>query len=141
MNLKNTDKLMSMERPQIIKNAIQTPDGTILHSEYRYDYITHIDTTNNVEYMRDGGTDYIRGAGSPFIDLTVTTSSSHEDIREAFLWTSMLDAEGNKIEPIQRKLSELEDNHVLSLVKWTSEYYPDYIHWIIENEADYRGLL
>ena len=140
MKLKNTDKLQYLAFFKILRNAIQTPDGTILHSKHRYDYVTHIDTTNGVEYMVDGGNDYLRCAGTPYTDLTVTTRDNHELIREVFMWTSNLDADGNVINPIQRKLSELTDDHVLALVEWTTDY-PEYIHLIIENEADYRGLL
>lgn len=43
----------------IIYNAIQTPDGTILESKHRHDYVTHIDK-NGEFYMVDGGQGYLK---------------------------------------------------------------------------------
>lgn len=48
-----------MENRKIILNRIKTPDGTILISRHRHDYVTHIDK-NKREYMVDGGNDYLR---------------------------------------------------------------------------------
>ena len=43
----------------LIRNAIQTPDGTILESFSRHDYKTYTDA-NGKEYMVDGGLSYLR---------------------------------------------------------------------------------
>lgn len=48
-----------MKNRKIILNRIKTPDGTILTSYHRHDYVTHIDK-NKREYMVDGGNDYLR---------------------------------------------------------------------------------
>jgi hypothetical protein len=45
---------------QILVNQIRTPDGTILVSHHRHDYKTYIDKKNGLEYMVDGGNDYLR---------------------------------------------------------------------------------
>jgi hypothetical protein len=44
----------------LIRNAIRTPDGTILESRSVHDYRTHMDTVTNRQYMIDGGLHYSR---------------------------------------------------------------------------------
>ena len=39
---------------ELLLNQIKTPDGTILRSHSRHDYVTHVDA-NGHEYMVDGG--------------------------------------------------------------------------------------
>ena len=48
-----------MEDKRIILNQIMTPDGTILQSFHRHDYVTYTDK-NGLEYMVDGGPEYLR---------------------------------------------------------------------------------
>ena len=38
----------------LVRNAMRTPDGTIIRSRHRHDYVTHKDA-NGSEYMLDGG--------------------------------------------------------------------------------------
>ena len=44
---------------KLIRNRWQTPDGTILESKHRHDFVSHKDA-NGEYYFIDGGTDYIR---------------------------------------------------------------------------------
>lgn len=48
-----------MKDPHIVLNQIATPDGTILKSMHRHDYVTYVDK-NGLEYMVDGGNEYLR---------------------------------------------------------------------------------
>lgn len=50
------------EERQIIYNAIQTPDGTIISSDHRHDFVTHVDK-NGKTYGVDGGCEYLRRIG------------------------------------------------------------------------------
>ena len=43
----------------LLQNAIQTPDGTILHSTHVHDYVAHKDANGHF-YATDGGLDYIK---------------------------------------------------------------------------------
>ena len=43
----------------LIRNAIQTPDGTIIESHNRHDFVCHTDA-NGFRYCVDGGLDYCR---------------------------------------------------------------------------------
>jgi len=74
------------EKLEILSNKMRTPDGTILESKHRHDYVTHTDA-NGKEYMLDGGFDYVRcSANGDEEMLTVTSDDSHEVIREAVKW-------------------------------------------------------
>jgi len=75
-----------MTEPRLILNRIQTPDGTILTSYHRHDYVTHIDK-NGLEYMTDGGNEYARRnvhKDAPYKDLSVYSDAPYEVIRESF---------------------------------------------------------
>lgn len=75
-----------MENKRIILNQIRTPDGTILKSMHRHDYVTYTDQ-NGLEYMVDGGSDYLRRnihVDAPHIELTVYEDSPFEVIRESY---------------------------------------------------------
>ena len=74
------------ERPKILSSRMRTPDGTILESKNRHDYVTHTDA-NGKEYMLDGGCEYVRcSANGDEEMLTVTSGDSHEVIRETVKW-------------------------------------------------------
>jgi hypothetical protein len=61
----------------LIRNAIQTPDGTILESTYRHDYKSYTDA-NGKNYMVDGGLDYVRrSANGDEIDLCIYDDAPH----------------------------------------------------------------
>ena len=74
-----------MEEPKLILSRIQTPDGTILTSYHRHDYVTHNDT-NGEEYILDGGNDYQRISVNkePFKDLSIWSDAPYEIIRQSF---------------------------------------------------------
>jgi len=68
----------------IVLNQIQTPDGTILKSMHIHDYQTHIDK-NGLEYMVDGGNEYLRRNvhdDAPYKELTIYDDEPFEVIRQ-----------------------------------------------------------
>jgi len=69
----------------LMRNAIRTPDGTILESWHVHQYVTHVDAIDGLEYMVDGGLEYIRRS-SHGEDLSVHYSDGHQAVREAFKW-------------------------------------------------------
>jgi hypothetical protein len=121
---------------QIVANRLKTPDGTILHSMHRHDYVTHIDA-NGEEYMLDGGNDYIRTnvnivAGEY---LTVYTDDEHSVIREAFTWGTR-GPRGDQ--PIRRiYLKNMDIDHINAILE-TQIHIPDWVRTIFENELEYR---
>lgn len=75
-----------MENKRIIVNQIRTPDGTILKSMHRHDYVQYTDK-NGKDYMVDGGTDYLRRIvheEAPYEELTIYEDDSFEVIRENY---------------------------------------------------------
>jgi len=77
---------MKKLEPRIICNRIQTPDGTILISHHRHDYQTYTDK-NGLEYMVDGGQDYLRRNvhyEAPHTELSVYDTALFEEIRKVF---------------------------------------------------------
>jgi len=80
-------ELRPIQSGVIIYNAIQTPDGTIISSEHRHDYVTHEDK-NGKTYGVDGGCEYLRRIGDvgDCKDLTLYvepwTPEFHEKARE-----------------------------------------------------------
>ena len=72
----------------LVYNAIRTPDGTVLESRHRHDYVTYQDK-NGKEYMVDGGLEYTRRnfyADAPYEELSVYTTDGHDRVREAVKW-------------------------------------------------------
>ena len=74
-----------MER-RIISNRIRTPDGTILVSNHVHDYVTYTDK-NGLEYMVDGGNDYLRRnthKEAPYEELSIYSDAPFEEIRKVY---------------------------------------------------------
>jgi len=128
-----------MEEKRIILNRIQTPDGTILVSEHVHDYKTHIDT-NGLEYMVDGGTEYLRRSvhttplsflqkawiwikgwfgyiyNDPlaYKEMSIYSDTSFEIIRDTFTWGTY-GKDGKQ--PLKRvKLSCMSNDHIKNVL-------------------------
>lgn len=74
--------------PVILRNAIKTPDGTILESRFKHDYTSHEDKISKETYFTDGGFSYIRRSINkvPYIDFSIYSSDPIERIRLHFRW-------------------------------------------------------
>jgi len=120
----------------IIRNALQTPDGTIIESRHRHDYQTHTDA-NGREYMVDGGLDYVRrSAHGDETDLTVTLDDPHVVVREALTWGTR---GPNSDQPLTYvKLSDMESDHIQACLKNVPGMYPQF-RTAMENELKHRG--
>ena len=124
---------------QLLYNAIKCPDGKILTSKYRHDYVTH-QTECGGDYSVDGGLDY-QGIGfsdSRYENLAVYVDDPHELIRERFEWGSY---GKNQDEPLHYiKLREITEEHLTALLIWVDDkqHYPQYILDVFVNEKKWR---
>jgi len=101
----------------ILQNAIRTPDGTLLVSAYRHDYVVHKDA-NGEQYMIDGGAEYFRASShhkNPPEINHVTTDMPFARQREFLVWGSR----GiNGDQPLTHiKLKDMDTSHIEAVLK------------------------
>lgn len=102
----------------ILVNKIQTPDGTILESKHRHDYVSHIDA-NGEYYMVDGGKDYLKRSINiiPAIDLTIVDDGSHELRRQYLTWGNNYDKDMNRLpETIYNPIKDMTSDHIQAIL-------------------------
>lgn len=130
-----------MKERKIILNRIRTPDGTILTSHHRHDYVTHTDA-NGEEYMTDGGTGYIRRSLNkiPAEDLTVYNDAPFEVIRENFYRGGR--GKDNKQPLTWVALKDMNDEWLEAAIVYNQEREmgKSYANMMYVAEQDYRKL-
>jgi len=107
----------SEEEYTILFNAVKTPDGTIISSRHRHDYVAYEDKKTGKMYGVDGGCDYLRRIGdiSDCEELSITDKTPFSEIREKFHWGSY---GVNGDEPLKmNRLSELTNSHIEAIIK------------------------
>jgi hypothetical protein len=124
---------------QLIYNAIRTPDGMVLVSKHRHDYVTHTDA-NGETYFTDGGTEYIRRSVNkiPAEDLSLYDDEPFEVLREHIFRGSR--GKSGKEELKYIKLSEISNEYLEDLIDYEEERRPSnpQLKWYyLEN--DYRN--
>jgi hypothetical protein len=105
----------------LLYNAIKTPDGTILVSKSRHDYVTHEDK-NGFFYAVDGGSEYAKRSTStnapPYEELSVYDDGDFEKRRKYFVWGSRYDKEGVPLDKlIMRPIMELDTDHIEAILR------------------------
>lgn len=111
----------------IICNRIRTPDGTIIESKHRHDYVTHKDS-NGHTYAVDGGKDYLKRASPtgapPATEMSLYSDSPHEEIREVMSWGTY-GKEGK--DPFHYvALKDMTSEHILACLKNVPNMNPSY---------------
>lgn len=100
---------------QLVYNACRTPDGTLLVSTHRHDYVTHTDK-NGETYMRDGGQDYIRCSRNieKPEELSLTLEDDHSKVRDVVTWGTY----GiNGDQPLKYiSVAEMETAHIIAVL-------------------------
>ena len=123
----------------LIYNAIRTPDGTVLESKHRHDYVTYQDKNGN-EYMVDGGLEYTRRnvhADAPYEDLSVYTTDGHDRVREVLKWGTY-GIDGNQ--PLTYiTLKDMNIGHIQACLDTQSRMHPTY-RQAFEEELKLRSI-
>ena len=103
-----------MSESKLILNALRTPDGTVIQSLHRHDYVTYTDA-NGKEYMVDGGLDYLRRSiHDDQIDLSEYDDAPHERQRELLTWGTY-GIKGDQ--PLQYKtIADMDTGHLEAVV-------------------------
>jgi hypothetical protein len=119
-------------------NKIQTPDGTLLESTHIHDYKTHEDEVSGEVYMTDGLGPYVRRTVNivPYVDLSVTTESSHEEIREVFTWGTY--GKDGKQPRTEVKLKDMSTEHIEAILLTQKHIFNTYAEDLFINELEYR---
>ena len=98
----------------LIRNAIRTPDGTILESHSRHDYKEYTDA-NGKTYMIDGGRSYVRcSVHEDQVDMCLYDDEPHSVQREVLTWGTY----GiNGDQPLQyKRVAEMDTAHIMVLL-------------------------
>lgn len=108
--------------PNLIYNAIKTPDGTVISSRHRHDYQRYLDK-NGKEYMVDGGLDYLRrgGDGSDAIEMSLYDDAPHEVQRTVITWGSY-GINGDQPRKINR-IADMETSHIEAVLEQCSPMF------------------
>jgi len=100
---------------RLLRNAMKTPDGTIIESRSQHDYVVHQDA-NGDTYMVDGGLAYLRRSLNkiPAEDLSVE-DGDHEHNRQHFTWGTY-GKDGDQ--PLRYvPLMDLSTNHIKAILR------------------------
>lgn len=119
----------------VVYSALRTPDGTLLESKHRHDFVSHEDA-NGKKYMLDGGLDYIRSScNGDEVFIAVTLDYPHEIVREVVKWGTY---GKNGDEPYRQvKLSEMSNAHIRAIIETQKGIYPQFKEAMM-NELTYR---
>jgi len=121
---------------QLVRNAMRTPDGTIIRSRHRHDYVTHKDA-NGSEYMLDGGLDYVRSSANGDEEyMAVTLEDTHEVVREACDWGTYGKNGDQELSYIT--LCDMETEHIQAVLLNVATINPG-IRTAMESELEYRA--
>lgn len=128
--------------PELLVNAIKTPDGTILESRYRHDYQSYTDSITGETYSVDGGLDYRSGTytSKGVTNLSLYSDDPHDKIREGFTWGTY--GKCGTLPKHYLKLKDMTTDHINAILttqfhitKAIRKAFEDELEWRNENEC------
>lgn len=120
---------------KILLNRIKTPDGTILTSYNRHNYVEYKDTITKEVLMVDGGTDYLRRNMGTYEELSVYDDGSHLTRRSAVHWGTR--GKDGQQPLVYKPIKELDSDHIEAILK-TQHQISDFYKEILKDELKYR---
>jgi hypothetical protein len=120
---------------RILLNRIKTPDGTILTSYNRHNYVEYKDTLTKEVLMVDGGTDYLRRNVGTYEELSVYDDGSHITRRSAVHWGTR--GKDGKQPLVYKLLKDLDSDHIEAILK-TQHQISEFYKEIFKEELKYR---
>lgn len=100
----------------LIYNGIKTPDGTIIESTHRHDFVCHTDK-NGKRYCVDGGLEYVRRVFDKVADyeeLSLYDDEPHDIQRQVLKWGTRGKEGGQPLKFIP--IADLSTNHLDTLL-------------------------
>ena len=129
---------MSETRSYLIANRWQCPDGTVLQSMHRYDYVTHVDAITGEDCFVDGGIFGVIRTSGNLKNLCVFSNDPHEVKREVFYWKTY-GKNGDKPGECVC-LKDIGIGHINAILSTQTRLAPE-IKTLFLNELDYRKEL
>jgi hypothetical protein len=120
---------------RILLNRIKTPDGTILTSYNRHNYVEYKDTLTKEVLMVDWGTEYLRRKIGTYEELIVYDDGSHITRRSAVHWGTR--GKDGKQPLVYKLLKDLDSDHIEAILK-TQHQISDFYREIFKEELKYR---
>lgn len=119
----------------LVANRWECPDGTILHSKHRHDFVEHVDEQGNYSFADGGNGYYIRTSGN-LIDRCVRSTDPFELQREFFLWGSY--GKDGKQDKKYIPLCQLTDQHLACILETQVHIRGTHVEVLMLAEVEYR---
>ena len=125
---------------RILRNALRTPDGTVLESKHTHDFVMHKDRVTDNDIGIDGGTAYLRRIGSLAfcVDLSVTTKDDFELVRAAFTWGTY--GKDGKQPRTEVKLQDMTSEHIQAVLDTQRHICGTVVEQLFKQELLYRSF-
>ena len=122
---------------EILSNRMRSPDGTMLESKHRHDYVTHMDA-NGKEYMLDGGLDYVRHSDHGDEEmLTLMSNDDHELLRLHLKWGTYGKQGDQPLSYVA--IFVMETEHLQACIAGLRGYPRPAMYKVMQDELEYRN--
>ncbi len=121
---------------EILSSRMRTPDGTILESQHRHDYVTHTDA-NGKEYMLDGGCEYVKmSANGDEHLLTIYANFPHAFSRLHVKWGTY--GKNGDETMVRVKIADMSTGHLQACLDTQKSTMRPAIYKVMQEELEYR---